>query len=54
MRRRSAPEQTPDGGTQCPAISADGHWIAFSSTDAALIGGDANGREDVFLRGAQP
>lgn len=35
---------------QRPAISADGHVIAFVSGAANLVGGDYNGAEDVFLR----
>ncbi|MCC6408875.1 MAG: PD40 domain-containing protein [Planctomycetes bacterium] len=32
-----------------PALSADGRWIAFSSTATALVGGDSNGVRDVFV-----
>lgn len=32
-----------------PSISADGRFIAFSSSASNLIGGDTNGVEDVFL-----
>ncbi len=35
---------------QRPALSADGRIAAFSSTAPNLVAGDANGREDVFLR----
>ncbi|MBK7641739.1 MAG: PD40 domain-containing protein [Planctomycetes bacterium] len=50
----ASPEPAADGGTVSPAISADGRWVAFSSTEPALVGSDANGREDVFLRGPLP
>ncbi len=35
---------------QRPAVSADGHVIAFVSGASNLVGGDYNGAEDVFLR----
>jgi Tol biopolymer transport system component len=35
---------------QRPAISADGHVVAFVSGASNLVGGDYNGAEDVFLR----
>jgi Tol biopolymer transport system component len=35
---------------QRPAVSADGHVIAFVSGADNLVGGDYNGVEDVFLR----
>jgi Tol biopolymer transport system component len=44
------------GGTQAnnnsdkPAISADGRYIAFSSSASNLVAGDTNGVQDVFLR----
>jgi Tol biopolymer transport system component len=44
-------ESTGDGGTLHAAISADGRWIAFASAEPALIAGDSNGFEDVFVRG---
>lgn len=31
-----------------PSISADGHYIAFSSASSSIVPGDANGHEDVF------
>lgn len=31
------------------ALSADGRWVAFSSDASDLVGGDTNGRSDVFL-----
>ena len=34
-----------------PTISADGRFVAFSSTAADLVPDDANGVEDAFLRG---
>lgn len=50
----AAPEARPGGGALRPAISADGHWIAFSSSEPDLVGGDGNDLEDVFLRGPLP
>jgi Tol biopolymer transport system component len=32
-----------------PAISADGHFIVFSSTATNLVPGDTNGEDDLFL-----
>lgn len=43
-----------DGGNgnplNLPALSADGRYVAFSSTASNLIAGDTNGAADVFLR----
>lgn len=39
------------GGTTNPALSPDGRWIAFSSTESDLAAGDENDSEDVFVRG---
>jgi Tol biopolymer transport system component len=33
-----------------PAISADGGWVAFSSSASNLVSGDANNAQDVFIR----
>lgn len=49
-----SPEPGPAGGAVSPTISADGHWVAFSSAESALVGGDGNGQEDVFARGPLP
>jgi Tol biopolymer transport system component len=38
------------GGTQTPAISADGRYVAFVSDSADLVPGDTNGSADVFVR----
>jgi Tol biopolymer transport system component len=35
------------------AITADGRYMAFTSTSAVLVGGDTNGMPDVFLRDRQ-
>jgi Tol biopolymer transport system component len=32
-----------------PAISADGHFVAFVSSSTNLVPGDTNGRKDVFV-----
>ncbi|MBK7645370.1 MAG: PD40 domain-containing protein [Planctomycetes bacterium] len=47
-------EPLPGGGTVCPALSADGHWVAFSSSEPTLVAGDSNALGDVFLRGPLP
>jgi Tol biopolymer transport system component len=47
------------GGTQAdgfcsrPSISADGRYVAFTSTATNLVPGDTNGRVDVFVRDRQ-
>ena len=38
-----------DGGST-PSVSAHGRFVAFSSRDEALVAGDTNGEEDVFVR----
>src|SRR5262245_44574793 len=45
----SAGAQSTGASTQ-PAISADGHHIAFTSAASNLVPGDTNGRTDVFVR----
>ena len=50
----ASPEPEADGGAVSPVLSADGHWVAFSSAEATLVTGDGNAREDVFLRGPLP
>lgn len=45
----------PGGGpgnsfSSAPAISADGRFVAFESFSSDLVGGDTNGRMDVFVR----
>ena len=42
-----------DGISSEPAISADGRYVAFSSTADNLVNSDANGAQDVFLRDLQ-
>jgi len=39
-----------NGGVSSLAVSADGSWLAYSSTSTNLCDGDTNGLEDVFLR----
>ena len=39
-----------DGGSNHPGASADGRYVAFDSSAANLVPGDANGRGDVFVR----
>lgn len=43
----SSPQQ---GGGGEPAISADGHYVAFDSDATDLVPGDTNGTSDVFVR----
>lgn len=38
------------GFSEFPALSQDGSFASFSSTAGDIVGNDANGREDVFLR----
>ncbi len=38
-----------DGLSEEPAISADGNWVAFSSTSTQLVPNDTLGRRDIFL-----
>ncbi len=38
-----------DGQSTAPAISADGQFVAFESTAADLVSGDANAMRDVFV-----
>lgn len=40
----------PVSNTDMPAVSADGRFIAYSAPDGNLVGTDANGFEDVFVR----
>lgn len=40
----------PDGGSRCPAISADGSTVAFVSEASNLVPGDTNGIADLFIR----
>jgi len=41
------------GWSEAPAISADGRFVAFTSTAANLVDGDTNGYADVFVRDVQ-
>lgn len=47
----ATPAGAPGSGdsTRC-ALSADGRWLVFTSHADDLVTGDANGRQDVFLR----
>ena len=40
----------PGGDSTRPALSADGRWVAFESSAAALVAGDTNQKLDVFVR----
>src|SRR5690606_196143 len=46
----SSSGEQADGASREPSISADGRFVAFSSVATNLVGGDTNGREDVFVR----
>jgi hypothetical protein len=37
----------------CPSLSADGRFVAFSSSASNLVGSDTNGVDDIFLRDRQ-
>lgn len=39
----------PNGSSRLPAISADGHLVAFRSLANNLVSGDTNGTDDVFV-----
>jgi Tol biopolymer transport system component len=42
---------TPGGGDSSdPSMSGDGRYVAFESFSNNLVGGDTNGREDIFVR----
>src|SRR5205814_1263965 len=38
-----------DGASASPALSADGRFVAFSSSATNLVPGDTNGQADVFV-----
>jgi hypothetical protein len=44
-----ASDGTTDGGGSYPQISADGRFVAFTSSSASLVPGDTNGKSDAFL-----
>jgi hypothetical protein len=43
-------ESAGDGPSQDPDISGDGRYVAFLSGASNLVGGDTNGKSDVFVR----
>jgi hypothetical protein len=45
--------QQADGDALVPAISGDGHYVAFTSYATNLVGNDENGAADVFVRYVQ-
>ncbi|MEZ5115716.1 MAG: PKD domain-containing protein [Candidatus Nanopelagicales bacterium] len=50
------PQNRADNGAStvtCPAISADGRWVAFASWSTNLVPGDANRTSDMFLKDTQ-
>ena len=42
-----------DGGSESPAVSADGRFVAFESVASNLVPGDTNGAFDVFVHDRQ-
>jgi hypothetical protein len=42
-----------DGGSESPAISTDGRFVAFESVASNLISGDTNGAFDIFVHDRQ-
>src|SRR5262249_51809580 len=42
-----------NGDSEGPSISADGRRVAFESAASNLVGGDGNGKGDVFLHDRQ-
>ena len=42
-----------DGGSDAPAISGDGRFVAFESAASNLVPGDTNGESDVFVHDRQ-
>jgi len=42
-----------NGGSESPSISADGRYVAFSSSASNLVDGDTNSQSDVFIRDLQ-
>jgi Tol biopolymer transport system component len=42
-----------NGDSFAPAISADGRFVAFSSSASNLVAGDSNGANDIFVRDRQ-
>ena len=53
VKRNGAQITTGAGGQQLPAISGDGHWVAFQ-TIGKVTKGDAGNDFDVFRRGPLP
>jgi Tol biopolymer transport system component len=47
---RSSSGELADGVSEDPAISADGRYVAFTSSASNLVTGDENGTDDVFVR----
>ncbi len=42
-----------DGGSNAPALSGDGRFVAFASRANDLVANDLNGMQDIFLRDLQ-
>src|SRR5437899_2875686 len=45
----NASAQPGNGGSDRPAISAEGRYVAFSSLATNLVPGDTNNAEDIFV-----
>ena len=46
----SAGAQTTTGHSTAPVISSDGQTVTFESLSTNLVGGDTNGKADIFVR----
>lgn len=46
----SSTDEQANGYSNSPSISADGRYVAFVSSASNLVAGDANEREDIFVR----
>jgi Tol biopolymer transport system component len=49
LSRPAANATGPEGDSRDPAVSANGTFVAFSSRSEALVGGDDNAVEDIFV-----
>lgn len=49
VSRQGLSLDTPAGNSKSPSVSADGRRVAFDSEAENIVGGDSNGRTDVFV-----
>ena len=49
----SSADLESNNGSNYPALSADGRFVAFQSDASNLVSGDSNGQSDVFVRDRQ-